>query len=132
MANWRARFLILFLSASGVACQKAPSLDESSLSPSAPEPSSVFLITVDTLRSDRLGVYGNRVIKTPHLDRLANRGAVLEAFAQSSTTTPSHASLFSDFIHVTIMLIQTLNRSMEVCRALLLTFLKPGMIRSRL
>ena len=96
MVNRRASIIALFLLASAMACQKSPSQEKSLIIPSSPEPSSVFLITIDTLRSDRLGVYGNEVIKTPHLDRLATRGAVfLEAFAQSSTTTPSHASLFS-------------------------------------
>ena len=96
MVNRRASIIALFLLASAMACQKSPSQETSLIIPSSPEPSSVFLITVDTLRSDRLGVYGNEVIKTPHLDRLATRGTVfLEAFAQSSTTTPSHASLFS-------------------------------------
>ena len=119
-SNYHRPFILI----SAIACKESPSQDESSGSPSLPEPSSVFLVTIDTLRSDRLGVYGNDVIKTPHLDRLANRGTVLEAFAQSSTTTPSHASLSLGSTHVTIMLIQTLSPLMEVCPALQLTFLK--------
>ena len=31
----------------------------------------VVLVTIDTLRADRLGCYGNPSVATPHLDRLA-------------------------------------------------------------
>ncbi|MEC8051720.1 MAG: sulfatase-like hydrolase/transferase, partial [Myxococcota bacterium] len=87
MVSWRASITVLFFLTSAIACKQSPSQEEPPTTLSSPEPSSVFLITVDTLRADRLGVYGNDVIKTPHLDRLANRGTVfLEAFAQSSTT----------------------------------------------
>ncbi len=56
----------------------------------------VLFIVVDTLRADRLGVYGNRRGLTPFLDRLAERGVVFEnAYAASSWTCPSVASLFT-------------------------------------
>ena len=76
MSNRRLSLSILFLVASVGACKKSPIQEVSGVDTSPPEPSSVFLITIDTLRADRLGVYGNEVIKTPHLDRLANRGTV--------------------------------------------------------
>lgn len=57
---------------------------------------SVLLISVDTLRADRLGSYGYRGASTPVLDRLAARGL---RFAQATTvaplTLPAHASLLS-------------------------------------
>jgi arylsulfatase A-like enzyme/Tfp pilus assembly protein PilF len=60
------------------------------------EPPSVLLISVDTLRADRLGSYGYRSASTPVLDRLAARGL---RFAQATTvaplTLPAHASLLS-------------------------------------
>ena len=34
-----------------------------------------MLVTIDTLRADRLGCYGSRDVATPHLDRLAREGA---------------------------------------------------------
>src|SRR5436190_1020269 len=34
-------------------------------------PQHVLVITVDTLRADRLGCYGNRQVATPNMDRLA-------------------------------------------------------------
>src|SRR5438034_5552811 len=51
----------------------------------------VVLVTVDTLRADRLGCYGYREIETPNLDRLAQRGVLFEnAVAQVPLTAPSH------------------------------------------
>jgi arylsulfatase A-like enzyme len=56
----------------------------------------VILVTVDTLRADALGCYGNRAAKTPNIDRLAHEGALfLHAQAASSWTLPSHASMFT-------------------------------------
>jgi len=56
----------------------------------------VVLVTVDTLRADHLGCYGYPLPTSPFLDRLAQRGVVLEhMYAPMSTTVPSHASLFT-------------------------------------
>src|SRR5260221_12273335 len=57
---------------------------------------SVLLITVDTLRVDALGAYGNPRSATPWMDRVADSGARFEAaHAQSVVTLPSHANLLS-------------------------------------
>jgi arylsulfatase A-like enzyme/Flp pilus assembly protein TadD len=54
----------------------------------------LLLITVDTLRPDRLGCYGSRLVKTPAIDRLAAGGAVFDrAFAHTPLTLPSHTSI---------------------------------------
>ncbi|OGD34999.1 MAG: hypothetical protein A2V45_01410 [Candidatus Aminicenantes bacterium RBG_19FT_COMBO_58_17] len=54
----------------------------------------VLLITVDTLRADRLGCYGNTRVKTPHIDSLAQKGALFtRAFAHTPTTLPSHTNI---------------------------------------
>ena len=56
----------------------------------------VVLISLDTLRADRLGVYGHERSPSPTLDRLARRSVVFEdVLAQCSTTAPSHRSLFT-------------------------------------
>ena len=56
----------------------------------------VVVITADTLRGDKLGVNGHPQIKTPHLDALAAEGVNFSrAYTNITTTTPSHASLFS-------------------------------------
>lgn len=60
----------------------------------APARSNLLLVTVDTLRPDRLGCYGSTTIKTPAIDRLAAAGAVFDrAFAHTPLTLPSHASI---------------------------------------
>jgi arylsulfatase A-like enzyme/Tfp pilus assembly protein PilF len=59
----------------------------------APRPNLV-LITVDTLRADRLGCYGNRSVPTPAVDGLAARGVLFSrAFSQASTTLPAHVTI---------------------------------------
>jgi len=56
----------------------------------------VILVSLDTLRADRLGVYGNRRNLTPNLDRLAGQGALFEqAWAPFPNTLAAHASLFT-------------------------------------
>ena len=56
----------------------------------------VLLVTVDTLRADRLGAYGFPLDTSPHIDRLAAEGVVFErAVAASSATAPSHASIMT-------------------------------------
>lgn len=53
----------------------------------------LLLITIDTLRADSLGCYGGRT-KTPHIDSLAARGVLFSrAFANTTTTLPSHANI---------------------------------------
>lgn len=57
---------------------------------------SVILITVDTLRTDRLPAYGYDKGKTPTIDALAREGVTFEnAYAQTPITLPSHASIFT-------------------------------------
>ncbi len=57
-------------------------------------PWNVLLITVDTLRTDRLSCYGGDRVKTPNIDGLAARGALFErAFAHTPTTLPSHTNM---------------------------------------
>jgi len=59
-------------------------------------PRDLVLVTLDTLRADRLGSHGNPRGLTPHLDRLAERGARFSAaFAPITCTGPSHATLFT-------------------------------------
>ncbi len=60
------------------------------------EPANVVLITVDTLRADRLNPYGYAEIQTPAIARLAEEGIVFEkAFADTSWTLPSLSSVMT-------------------------------------
>lgn len=56
----------------------------------------LVLVTIDTLRADRLGVYGTKDVETPRLDRIALEGAMApEATAHVPLTRPSHVTLFT-------------------------------------
>lgn len=59
-------------------------------------PQAIVLITIDTLRADRVSFNGYLPVTTPYLDMLAENGAIFEqAYAPSSWTPPSMASLFT-------------------------------------
>jgi arylsulfatase A-like enzyme/predicted Zn-dependent protease len=64
--------------------------------PAEPQRPNLLLITIDTLRADRVGVYGSGSGATPTLDALAARGV---RFDQAQTavplTGPSHATIFT-------------------------------------
>ena len=56
----------------------------------------LVLITIDTLRADRVGAYGYERARTPRIDALAARGVRFDhAFAAAPITLPSHASLMT-------------------------------------
>ena len=66
--------------------------------PAPPERRNVVLISLDTLRADRLGCYGAIGGNTPVLDRMAGEGTLFEvAIAAAPWTTPSHATLPTGF-----------------------------------
>jgi arylsulfatase A-like enzyme len=59
-------------------------------------PPNVLLVTVDTLRPDRLSAYGFAGHETPHIDALAAAGALFEnAFTDAPWTTPAMASVMT-------------------------------------
>jgi arylsulfatase A-like enzyme len=56
----------------------------------------VIVISIDTLRADRLSAYGNRAISTPNLDAFAQHGTLFtNVNSQIPLTLPSHTSLFT-------------------------------------
>jgi len=63
---------------------------------SDPRQPNVLLITIDTVRSDRVGAYGFENAHTPTLDRLATEGARFDrAVCQLPQTNASHAALLT-------------------------------------
>lgn len=75
----------------------SPSRKEASVP--APRATNLLLVTLDTVRADRLGCYGYADAETPWLDRLAREGLLFEqASAQVPLTLPSHASLLSGLL----------------------------------
>jgi arylsulfatase A-like enzyme len=62
----------------------------------APPTRNALLITVDTLRADRLECYGYSQVKTPAINRLAAEGVLFQqAIAQVPLTLPSHCSILT-------------------------------------
>jgi len=56
----------------------------------------LLIVTIDTLRADRVGAYGFAAGTTPAIDALAREGVLLEdAVAHVPQTRPSHVSLFT-------------------------------------
>src|SRR5581483_892528 len=56
----------------------------------------IVLISVDTLRADRLGCYSPAVRKTPNIDALSNGGTLFsQVSSQIPLTLPSHVSMFT-------------------------------------
>jgi len=61
-----------------------------------PAPTPIVLLSIDTLRADRLSCYGYERPTSPSLDRFAAESVRFEdASAQASATLPSHLSLFT-------------------------------------
>jgi len=73
----------------------SPETKASDTFPGAP----VILISIDTLRSDRLPAYGYKKVETPNLDALARESALFErAFSPCPMTLPAHASMMSGLL----------------------------------
>jgi len=57
-------------------------------------PLNLLLISIDTLRADRLSCYGSQKVKTPSVDSLAQKSVLFSrAFANTSMTLPSHTNI---------------------------------------
>jgi len=85
MSRWPLLFLF--------ACSGAPEPPEPA--PAVPVPASVILISLDTVRADRLAAYGGRA-ETPNLVKLAHEGARFEAaIANFPETALSHWAMMT-------------------------------------
>jgi len=59
------------------------------------QPPNILFVLTDDQRRDSLGCYGNKEVRTPHIDRLASEGVVFDnAFVNSAICTPSRACYF--------------------------------------
>ncbi|MBK7877361.1 MAG: sulfatase [Planctomycetes bacterium] len=83
----RARIALLLATAAGsVACTREPALRFEH----------IVVVSLDTVRADRLGCYGHAAARTPVLDALARRGIVFDAAtAAAPTTLASHTAVFT-------------------------------------
>lgn len=61
----------------------------------------IVVVTIDTLRADRLGTYGYGRDTSPVLDGLARQGTTFErAVTTMSTTLPAHTSLWTSLLPI--------------------------------
>lgn len=82
---------------SALACSPPPPGGSETAADAARPP--IVLISVDTLRSDRLPAYGYDGVETPAIDRLAAEGVLFEsAYTHVNVTLPSHASVFTGLL----------------------------------
>jgi arylsulfatase A-like enzyme/Flp pilus assembly protein TadD len=66
------------------------------LAAAATDRPNVILITLDTVRADRMGFLGSKLGLTPQLDALASQGVVFEhAYSQAPITPASHATILT-------------------------------------
>ncbi len=62
----------------------------------AVEAKNLILISVDTLRADRLSCYGYQANHTPHFDQWASEGVLFEqAFSEYPLTLPAHVTMLT-------------------------------------
>src|SRR5699024_5214926 len=60
------------------------------------EKPNILWICTDQQRSDTLGCYGNDLVNTPNLDKLASSGVLFErSYSQSPVCTPSRSSFLT-------------------------------------
>ena len=65
----------------------------------APADTPVILVSIDTLRADRLPIYGYTEVETPNIDRLRADGVLFErAYSPIPLTLPSHVSMFTGML----------------------------------
>ena len=93
VSRWMLRIVFL---AVALGCDDGPSESPGSAASRVPQvsPRHLLLISVDTLRADRLGAYGSDFGLTPNIDRLS-QGSVRFASAYSTApfTLPSVATI---------------------------------------
>lgn len=86
----------LFLAALALVTAPRPPAAAAEPQPQPPRRLNILFILTDDQRWDTLGVAGNRIVRTPNLDRLARQGVL---FTNSFGTTPvcyaSRASIYS-------------------------------------
>ena len=86
-----ARHLLIVLLALFVSCKREAPVPQRTFV-RAP----VIVISIDTLRADRLPAYGYRGVATPHIDALRADGILYaNAYAHAPLTLPSHLSMLT-------------------------------------
>lgn len=93
MRRWLAVSGLAVVIGASVACGR-PTSDAGDAPLSSTSPRHLVLVTIDTLRADRVGAYGYAKARTPVIDELARTGRrMAHAYASAPITLTSHASL---------------------------------------
>jgi arylsulfatase A-like enzyme/Tfp pilus assembly protein PilF len=96
MALFRFPNIGRFVPVAALAVLAAPACRGRPVAPTRDPAQNVLLITIDTLRADAVGAYGNHTVSTPWMDRLASGGVrFTAAHASTVVTLPSHANILS-------------------------------------
>jgi arylsulfatase A-like enzyme len=78
------------------ACNRQTQVAPTTIATGALHGANVLLVTIDTLRADRVGAYGSALGLTPTLDAFAREGARFEvARAHVPLTLPSHTTILT-------------------------------------
>lgn len=87
---------------------------EKSFAPASAADGPIIIISVDTLRADRLPAYGAEGVETPNLDALASDSMVFDsAWSQAPLTLPSHASMLTGRLPAAINVRNNLGYSLD-------------------
>ena len=90
----RSSFIVLSLPL--IVCCACREAQQTPSQPADQHPANLLLITIDTLRADKVGAYGDRSARTTSIDSVASRGALFtHAYATAPITLTSHASLLT-------------------------------------
>lgn len=80
-------FIVLWLMVAGPIC---------ALGQKKPEQPNIIVVVTDDQRWDALGAMGNKIIKTPHLDKMAGKGVLFKnAYVTTAICMVSRASILS-------------------------------------
>lgn len=91
MKNFRIFSILILLSFFAAGCAVQATEDEQQVE----KPNIVFLFSDDQTAND-LGAYGNKIIQTPNLDRLAEEGVLFKrAYVTTAQCSPSRASILT-------------------------------------
>lgn len=90
------KFFLFFFIFSITFCGKSKIVSKATESIDKGRPLNILLITIDTLRFDRLSINSDKFVKTPNIDSLAKESFLFKrAFTHDPITLPSHTNILT-------------------------------------